>query len=61
MDQFGQNVTIQPMYGHRSGSNTSNRIEQHNAYGPGQHMNQFGQPVTVQPQFGGMNTGASPW
>ena len=61
MDQYGQNVTIQPRYGSGAGSNTFNRIERHNAYGPDIHMDQYGRPATVQPQYGGMGSGISPW
>ena len=49
MDQYGRNVTIQPMH-KNTGSNTFNQIQKQDAYGPGVHMDQYGRAVTVQPK-----------
>ncbi len=50
MDQYGRNVTIQPMH-NNTGSNTFNQIQKQDAYGPGVHMDQYGRAVTVQPKW----------
>ena len=50
MDQYGRNVTIQPMH-NNTGSNTFNQIQKQDAYGPGIHMDQYGRAVTVKPKY----------
>ena len=50
IDQYGRNVTIQPMHGN-TGSNTFNQIQKQDAYGPGIHMDQYGRAVTVRPKY----------
>lgn len=46
MNQFGQPVTVQPMYDNQPYIPNS-VIQTPNAYGPGIHMDQYGRPVQL--------------